>query len=88
MLPRTFKTSTSTADSSPSTYFASGGGFSNYFKMPNYQQKTVDAYVASLDGLHEGKYNPSGRAYPVSDGCSCNTLNRVLTSRQDVSAQG
>ena len=46
------------------TYFASGGGFSNYFKAPKYQKNTVDAYVTSLHGLHHGLYNPNGRAYP------------------------
>lgn len=44
--------------------FASGGGFSNYFPRPAYQASTVDAYVASLNGLHDGLYNKSGRAYP------------------------
>ncbi|KAI1612401.1 peptidase S8/S53 domain-containing protein [Exophiala viscosa] len=44
--------------------FASGAGFSNYFDMPAYQASTVDAYVASLDGLYDGFYNKSGRAYP------------------------
>ena len=46
------------------TYFASGGGFSNYFKAPEYQKNTVATYVTSLDGLHHGLYDPSGRAYP------------------------
>ena len=50
------------------TYFASGGGFSDYFEAPTYQKSTVDAYVASLDGLHEGFYNPGGRAYPDVSG--------------------
>ncbi|KAK3680762.1 hypothetical protein LTR37_021070 [Vermiconidia calcicola] len=45
-------------------FFASGGGFSNYFKMPQYQKSTVNAYIAGLDGLHHGLYNPTGRGYP------------------------
>ncbi|TID18702.1 tripeptidyl-peptidase I [Venturia nashicola] len=44
--------------------FASGAGFSNYFAAPDYQKKTVDDYVKSLNGLHDGLYNKSGRAYP------------------------
>ncbi|PPJ52550.1 hypothetical protein CBER1_11062 [Cercospora berteroae] len=44
--------------------FASGAGFSNYFTQPMYQADTVDGYIASLNGLHDGKYNKSGRAYP------------------------
>ncbi|KAK6440992.1 hypothetical protein LTR95_002775 [Oleoguttula sp. CCFEE 5521] len=46
------------------TRFASGAGFSNYFPQPAYQASTVNAYVASLNGLHDGLYNKSGRAYP------------------------
>lgn len=46
------------------TRFASGAGFSNYFGMPAYQSLTVNAYVKSLNGLHDGLYNKGGRAYP------------------------
>jgi len=46
------------------TRFASGGGFSNYFSAPSYQQSTVNAYIKSLNGEHDGLYNKSGRAYP------------------------
>ncbi|CAJ2509324.1 Uu.00g143500.m01.CDS01 [Anthostomella pinea] len=46
------------------TRFASGGGFSNYFGAPAYQQSTVNAYIASLNGTYDGVYNKSGRAYP------------------------
>ncbi|KAF1991424.1 tripeptidyl-peptidase 1 precursor [Aulographum hederae CBS 113979] len=44
--------------------FASGAGFSNYFSAPAYQSKTVNAYIKSLNGLHDGLYNKSGRGYP------------------------
>jgi tripeptidyl-peptidase-1 len=44
--------------------FASGGGFSNYFSQPKYQSTTVNAYVKSLNGLHDGLYSKQGRAYP------------------------
>jgi tripeptidyl-peptidase-1 len=44
--------------------FGSGAGFSNYFGAPSYQTEVVDAYVAGLDGLFDGLYNKSGRAYP------------------------
>jgi tripeptidyl-peptidase-1 len=46
------------------TRFASGAGFSNYFTAPEYQQKTVNKYIASLNGLYDGLYNKTGRAYP------------------------
>ena len=32
--------------------------------MPEYQKSTVDAYVKSLNGTHDGLYNKSGRAFP------------------------
>ena len=44
--------------------FTSGAGFSNYFPMPSWQKKAVEAYIAGLDGLYDGFYNKSGRAYP------------------------
>ena len=44
--------------------FGSGAGFSNYFGAPSYQTKTVNAYIKSLNGLYNGLYNKSGRAYP------------------------
>lgn len=46
------------------TRFASGAGFSNYFGAPAYQKATVDAYIASLNGMYDGLYNKSGRGYP------------------------
>ena len=44
--------------------FASGGGFSNYFKAPNYQKSFTSDYVASLNGMFDGLYNKGGRGYP------------------------
>lgn len=44
--------------------YVSGGGFSNYFPRPSYQDSVVPAYVESLNGTHEGLFNASGRAYP------------------------
>ncbi|QDS77382.1 hypothetical protein FKW77_005860 [Venturia effusa] len=44
--------------------FASGAGFSNYFCRPDYQKDAVNDYIDSLDGLHDGLYNKTGRAYP------------------------
>ncbi|KAG1752553.1 peptidase S8/S53 domain-containing protein [Suillus paluster] len=43
----------------------SGGGFSNYFARPPYQEAAVSAYLAMLPpGTYEGLYNSTGRAYP------------------------
>ena len=50
----------------PRNDFASGGGFSNYFPRPNYQndRNVVQNYVKSLNGEYNGLFNRSGRAYP------------------------
>ncbi|KAH9017730.1 tripeptidyl peptidase A [Lactarius hengduanensis] len=43
----------------------SGGGFSNYFRRPVWQQAAVGKYLASLPkGTYAGLFNPSGRAIP------------------------
>ncbi|KAK1981465.1 Pro-kumamolisin [Colletotrichum cereale] len=44
--------------------FVSGGGFSEYFSRPRYQDDAIPSYIARLDGMHDGLYNPHGRAYP------------------------
>ncbi|OAX43341.1 subtilisin-like protein [Rhizopogon vinicolor AM-OR11-026] len=45
--------------------FFSGGGFSDYFLRPSYQDAAVSEYLAKLaPGTYEGLYNPYGRAYP------------------------
>ena len=52
----------------PRNKFASGGGFSNYFPRPGYQNngKVVQNYVKSLNGDFKGLFNRSRRAYPDS----------------------
>jgi tripeptidyl-peptidase I len=42
----------------------SGGGFSNYFTRPSYQQKAVSAFLKGLGKTYKGLFNPNGRAYP------------------------
>jgi tripeptidyl-peptidase-1 len=44
--------------------FSSGGGFSNYFARPSYQDSVVPAYITSLGTKFKGLYNASGRGYP------------------------
>ncbi|KAF9006659.1 tripeptidyl peptidase A [Cyathus striatus] len=45
--------------------FFSGGGFSNFFARPAYQEKAVSKYLAALpNGTFEGLFNPAGRAFP------------------------
>ncbi|KAH9060351.1 subtilisin-like protein [Lactarius deliciosus] len=42
----------------------SGGGFSDYFKLPRYQRRVVPAFLQSLGNKHQGLYNASGRGFP------------------------
>jgi tripeptidyl-peptidase-1 len=44
--------------------FVSGGGYSNYFPRPSYQDSAVTAYTKGLGNEFAGLYNVSGRAYP------------------------
>jgi len=44
--------------------YASGGGFSEYFPAPKYQQRVVADYIKSLGGKYDGLYNKKGRGYP------------------------
>lgn len=48
----------------PKNNFSSGGGFSNYFLRPSYQDSVVPAYIESLGGKFSGLFNTSGRGYP------------------------
>ena len=48
----------------PYNGFSGGGGFSNYFKRPAYQDSVVPPYVSSLGSKYRGLYNPAGRGYP------------------------
>lgn len=49
-----------------STPFSSGGGFSNYFPRPAYQNYAVEEYLNNNHNFTEysGLFNPNGRAYP------------------------
>ncbi|KAK6392809.1 hypothetical protein LTR65_002890 [Meristemomyces frigidus] len=48
-----------------SSPFTSGGGFSNYFPRPAYQDASVPAYLSKYVGEnYAGFYNPAGRAVP------------------------
>ncbi|PAV19635.1 subtilisin [Pyrrhoderma noxium] len=42
----------------------SGGGFSNYFARPSYQDDTVSSFLTSIGSQNSGLFNTSGRAYP------------------------
>lgn len=45
--------------------FKSGGGFSNYFPRPSFQDAAVQSYVDQYTGaLSATAFNRSGRAYP------------------------
>ncbi|KAH8983961.1 subtilisin-like protein [Lactarius hatsudake] len=42
----------------------SGGGFSEYFPRPGYQQQAVSTFLDNLGQQYSGLYNPSGRGIP------------------------
>ncbi|KAF9963495.1 hypothetical protein BGZ70_007381 [Mortierella alpina] len=42
----------------------SGGGFSEYFSQPTYQQSNVSPYLNNLGPKYSGLFNSAGRAYP------------------------
>ncbi|KAH8985674.1 peptidase S8/S53 domain-containing protein [Lactarius akahatsu] len=42
----------------------SGGGFSDYFKRPSYQEEAVSTYLQDLGNRYQGLYNASGRGFP------------------------
>ncbi|KAF8265081.1 peptidase S8/S53 domain-containing protein [Lactarius quietus] len=43
---------------------SSGGGFSNFFERPSYQDSSVSAFLANLGSQYKDLYSPVGRAYP------------------------
>ncbi|KAH9166807.1 subtilisin-like protein [Lactarius sanguifluus] len=42
----------------------SGGGFSNIFRRPNYQEQAVTEFLRHLGNQYEGKYNATSRVIP------------------------
>jgi tripeptidyl-peptidase-1 len=60
----TYKTSPEVAALDGS--FTSGGGFSNYFARPSYQDAQVSAYLSANSNFKQygSQFNASGRAYP------------------------
>ncbi|KAL0578070.1 hypothetical protein V5O48_003932 [Marasmius crinis-equi] len=42
----------------------SGGGFSNYFARPDYQNSAVTGFLNRLGSTNSGLFNSTGRAYP------------------------
>lgn len=42
----------------------SGGGFSDLFCRPRYQDKAITGYLDRLGDRWEGLYNPGGRGFP------------------------
>ncbi|XP_061751846.1 tripeptidyl-peptidase 1 [Nerophis ophidion] len=64
------------------TDYISGGGFSNVFKMPDYQASAVAGYLKSVEATLPPKsyFNVSGRAYPDMAALSDNywvVINRI-----------
>lgn len=55
-------TSVGGTESLTRVWSSGGGGFSNFFSMPDYQKTVVNAYVDKLPST--SMFNKSGRAYP------------------------
>ncbi|KAJ5814568.1 hypothetical protein N7474_006345 [Penicillium riverlandense] len=69
--------------------FSSGGGFSNTFSMPGYQQQTVSSWLSKHKGLYGPKiFNNSGnsRAYPDVSANGKNFV--VVVGGQEVAVSG
>ncbi|EIW75873.1 tripeptidyl peptidase A [Coniophora puteana RWD-64-598 SS2] len=62
-----------------------GGGFSNYFARPSYQDSDVSAYLQGLGDTYAGMYNASGRAYPDVSAQGVNFLVYIAGKPENVS---
>ncbi|KAH9051639.1 subtilisin-like protein [Lactarius deliciosus] len=63
----------------------SGGGFSNYFERPSYQNVAVPAFLQSLGSQYDGMYNPGGRGIPDVSAQALNFMIILHTSPSHVS---
>ncbi|KAL0069551.1 hypothetical protein AAF712_003209 [Marasmius tenuissimus] len=64
----------------------SGGGFSNYFARPDYQNTAVTTFLNRLGSTNSGLFNTSGRAYP--DLAAQGTSFQVIVGGRTVSVGG
>ncbi|KAH9053077.1 subtilisin-like protein [Lactarius vividus] len=63
----------------------SGGGFSNYFGRPPYQNVVVPAFLQRLGSQYNGMYNPGGRGVPDVSAQALNFIIILHTSPSHVS---
>ncbi|KAH9161633.1 peptidase S8/S53 domain-containing protein [Lactarius sanguifluus] len=63
----------------------SGGGFSNYFERPPYQNVVVPAFLQSLGSQYDGMYNPGGRGVPDVSAQALDFVIIIHTSPSHVS---
>ncbi|KAH8976516.1 subtilisin-like protein [Lactarius hatsudake] len=63
----------------------SGGGFSNYFERPSYQNVVVPAFLQNLGSQYDGMYNPGGRGIPDISAQALNFMIILHTSPSHVS---
>ncbi|KAF8655330.1 hypothetical protein AX16_003103 [Volvariella volvacea WC 439] len=69
------------------TSYFSGGGFSDYFPRPAYQNKGVKKFLKTLPkGTYAGLFNPAGRVGNISP--SRTPLTNTTQGIPDVAAQG
>ncbi|KAI0101793.1 peptidase S8/S53 domain-containing protein [Nemania sp. FL0031] len=76
-----------TSGEAPETVWSSsGGGFSNYFSRPSWQNSTVISWLASNPDGNSQYYNSSGRAYP--DVASGADFFEIITLGQEKAVSG
>ncbi|KAI0425842.1 peptidase S8/S53 domain-containing protein [Xylaria sp. FL1042] len=73
-------------DSSETVWSSSGGGFSNFFSRPSWQNSTVSSWLASNADGNTQYYNSSGRAYP--DVASGADFFEIITLGQEMAVSG
>lgn len=64
----------------------SGGGFSNYFSTPDWQQSASAEYIKAINGAHMGFYNATGRATP--DVSAPGELFTILVGGEETTVRG
>ncbi|KAH6660945.1 peptidase S8/S53 domain-containing protein [Truncatella angustata] len=64
----------------------SGGGFSNIFETPEWQDKDATGYIKAMNGAHMGFYNQTGRAIP--DISAPGELFTILSGGEEAQVRG
>ncbi|KAJ6786611.1 hypothetical protein PWT90_08199 [Aphanocladium album] len=77
---------TNAAEAPPVAADFSTGGFSQYFKQPEWQKEAVGEYIGQIGGHMKGYYEPKNRAIPDISAVGSNVL--VVTKGRPAALQG